>query len=80
MQLERADTRAKTPLTPQLKQFIDRAIVPTLVRKYLAELVEKDKPREGSDETVFHMRGENELAKAGDTMKNAQSATRHLRE
>jgi hypothetical protein len=26
------------PLTPELKDFIDRAIVPALVKKYLAEI------------------------------------------
>jgi hypothetical protein len=27
----------KSPLTPEMKDFIDRAIVPALVRQYLAE-------------------------------------------
>jgi hypothetical protein len=27
-----------SPLTPELKDFIDRAIVPALVRQYLAEM------------------------------------------
>jgi hypothetical protein len=34
-----------SPLTPELKDFIDRAIVPALVKKYLAtqnELAESD--------------------------------------
>jgi hypothetical protein len=28
----------RSPLTPELKDFIDRAIVPALVREYLAEI------------------------------------------
>jgi len=28
---------ADSPLTPELKEFIDRAIVPILVKQYLAE-------------------------------------------
>jgi hypothetical protein len=27
-----------SPLTPELREFIDRAIVPALVKKYLAEI------------------------------------------
>jgi hypothetical protein len=34
---------AGSPLTPELKEFIDRAIVPALVRQYLAELDAKPK-------------------------------------
>jgi hypothetical protein len=30
--------RAASPLTPELKDFIDRAIVPALVEKYLGEM------------------------------------------
>jgi hypothetical protein len=35
--------RGGSPLTPELKEFIDRAIVPALVRQYLAELDAKPK-------------------------------------
>jgi hypothetical protein len=31
------DRRRQSPLTPELKGFIDRAIVPALVKQYLAE-------------------------------------------
>jgi hypothetical protein len=31
------DRRRQSPLTPELKEFIDRAIVPALVKQYLAE-------------------------------------------
>ena len=31
------DRRRQSPLTPELKEFIDRAIVPALVTQYLAE-------------------------------------------
>jgi hypothetical protein len=30
------DRRRQSPLTPELKDFIDRAIVPILVKEYLA--------------------------------------------
>ena len=33
----RAEVRAESPLTPELKAFIDAAIVPVLVKQYLAE-------------------------------------------
>lgn len=35
--LVRVDRRRESPLTPELKEFIDRAIVPALVKQYLEE-------------------------------------------
>jgi hypothetical protein len=35
--LVNVDRRRQSPLTPELKEFIDRAIVPALVKQYLAE-------------------------------------------
>jgi hypothetical protein len=35
--LARIDSRRQSPLTAELKEFIDRAIVPALVRQYLVE-------------------------------------------
>jgi hypothetical protein len=32
------DRRLQSPLTPELKEFIDRAIVPALVQQYVAVL------------------------------------------
>jgi hypothetical protein len=32
------DRGRQSPLTPELKDFIDRAIVPALVKQYLAEI------------------------------------------
>jgi hypothetical protein len=49
VQLDRKPrTAAESPLTPELMEFIDRAIVPLLVKQYLAEsptgqLAEKDR-------------------------------------
>jgi hypothetical protein len=37
VQLESKKTIAGSPLTPELKDFIDRVIVPILVKQYLAE-------------------------------------------
>jgi hypothetical protein len=34
----RARPAKASPLTPELREFIDRAIVPALVKKYLAEM------------------------------------------
>ena len=34
--LARIDSRRQSPLTPELKAFIDRVIVPILVRDYLS--------------------------------------------
>jgi hypothetical protein len=34
----RARPAKQSPLTPELREFIDRAIVPALVKQYLAEL------------------------------------------
>jgi hypothetical protein len=34
----RARPAKASPLTPELRDFIDRAIVPALVKKYLAEI------------------------------------------
>jgi hypothetical protein len=34
----RARPAKASPLTPELREFIDRAIVPALVKKYLAEI------------------------------------------
>ncbi len=35
--LVNVDRSRQSPLTPELKEFIDRAIVPALVKQYLAE-------------------------------------------
>ena len=37
------DRRWQSPLTPELKEFIDRAIVPALVEKYIAEMESEKK-------------------------------------
>ena len=43
IQLESKRKPAKeSPLTPELKDFIDRAIVPILVKQYLAEIEKND--------------------------------------
>jgi hypothetical protein len=34
----RAQSQENSPLTPELKDFIDRAIVPALLTKYIAEI------------------------------------------
>lgn len=34
----RKPSSAASPLTPELKEFIERAIVPALVKEYLAEI------------------------------------------
>jgi len=39
---------AESPLTPELKEFIDRAIVPIMVKQYLAELDAAEKLAERS--------------------------------
>jgi len=36
LQSDRRQARENSPLTPELKEFIDRAIVPVLVKQYLA--------------------------------------------
>ena len=36
IQLERGKRQAESPLTPELREFIDAAIVPILVREFLA--------------------------------------------
>lgn len=41
---------ANSPLTPELRQFIDRAVVPALVREYIVDLdseEEKTHPSNG---------------------------------
>jgi len=37
IQLERSKKQAESPLTPELREFIDAAIVPILVREFLAQ-------------------------------------------
>ena len=39
----RAGASKVSPLTPELKEFIDRAIVPALVDKYIAQMESGDK-------------------------------------
>ena len=41
--------RAKSPLTPELKGFIDRVIVPILVRDYLSGIDHKKQIAEGHE-------------------------------
>ncbi len=53
---------ADSPLTPELKEFIDRAIVPILVKQYLVE------QRSGSKKTV-------ELARRGSGVAKSVSST-----
>jgi hypothetical protein len=43
VKFESYDQDTESPLTPELKDFIDRAIVPILVKRYLAEQVAEDK-------------------------------------
>jgi len=46
--------RKDSPLTPELKEFIDRAIVPGLVKQYLALTdLENDLAEKGSDAAHF---------------------------
>lgn len=37
LQFDAREKQAESPLTPELKDFIDRVIVPILVKQYLAE-------------------------------------------
>jgi len=37
VQFETSATQTESPLTPELKQFIDRVIVPILIEHYLEE-------------------------------------------
>ena len=57
--------RGGSPLTPELKEFIDRAIVPALVNQYLAEL----------DEQKIHSRDETNLAERHDNVSDFESRT-----
>ena len=41
LQLRRASARKGSPLTPELKGFIDRVVVPILVRDYLSGMDQK---------------------------------------
>jgi len=54
------DRRRQSPLTPELKDFIDRAIVPILVKEYLAAMeIEKElavKPRRAAHSHPQHGR------------------------
>jgi hypothetical protein len=45
IKLDRPRPRARkdSPLTPELKDFVDRAIVPALVKEYLAEVDAENK-------------------------------------
>jgi hypothetical protein len=43
VKFESLEQETKTPLTPELKGFIDRVIVPILVKQYLAALSAEDK-------------------------------------
>lgn len=36
--IRRKPAKLASPLTPELREFIDRAIVPALVKQYLSEL------------------------------------------
>jgi hypothetical protein len=42
-----ARARKNSPLTPELKKFIDRAIVPYLVKEYLAEIDAEHRRKHG---------------------------------
>jgi hypothetical protein len=44
--------RPDSPLTPELKEFIDRAIVPALVKQYLAETDEQNKFAKSSSDAA----------------------------
>jgi hypothetical protein len=37
LQFDGSEGQAETPLTPELKQFIDRVVVPSLIKLYLSE-------------------------------------------
>ena len=37
IQFERREAPAESPLTPELRQFIERVVVPILVQEYLSE-------------------------------------------
>jgi len=37
VQFDGSEGQPETPLTPELKQFIDRVIVPILIERYLAK-------------------------------------------
>lgn len=41
--------RAKSPLTPELKGFIDRVIVPILVRDYVSSIDQKKQIADGHE-------------------------------
>jgi hypothetical protein len=41
------DRRRQSPLTPELKAFIDRVIVPILVRDYLSGIAEEKQISDG---------------------------------
>ena len=41
--------RAKSPLTPELKGFIDRVIVPILVRDYLSGVAQEKEITDGGE-------------------------------
>jgi len=43
VKFESREQEAESPLTPELKQFIDRVIVPILVKRFLAEHTAEDK-------------------------------------
>jgi hypothetical protein len=42
VQFDGSEGQPETPLTPELKQFIDRVIVPILIEHYLEELDGRD--------------------------------------
>jgi|HubBroStandDraft_6_1064221.scaffolds.fasta_scaffold933227_2 hypothetical protein len=56
--LARIDSRRQSPLTAELKGFIDRVIVPTLVRDYLDGL-QRDKRVEVKSDSVTPYVSEN---------------------
>ena len=56
-QLVPADGQKASPLRPELKDFIDRVIVPILVNEYFATMeAETDLAKEASDATHYAQR------------------------
>lgn len=54
LQSRRGEVREPSPLTPELKEFIDRAIVPILVKEYLAVTsIENGLAKKDSDAAHF---------------------------
>ena len=53
VQMRNRQAQSASPLTPELKDFIDRAIVPILVRQYLEE-EENKKPLARKPDDAAH--------------------------